>query len=118
MFYLFLKILKIMSKNTEGLGVLAMFSKARQYITKRVGAFILGLHTPTNKHKFGTTQIEDVTLGYVFKYNYINIPSMSLIVKDYKCCYVYISCTSKADNTFKWRPYEARRLRCVNWSDR
>lgn len=30
---------------------------------------------------FGTTQIEDVTLGYVFKYNYINIPSMSLIVK-------------------------------------
>lgn len=46
---------------------------------------------------FGTTQIEDVTLGYVFKYNYINIPSMSLIVKDYKCCYVYISCTSKAD---------------------
>lgn len=30
---------------------------------------------------FGTTQIEDVTLGYVFKYNYINIPNMSLIVK-------------------------------------
>lgn len=38
---------------------------------------------------FGTTQIEDVTLGYVFKYNYINIPSMSLIVKDYKCCYMF-----------------------------
>lgn len=118
MFYLTLKFLKIMSKNTEGLGVLAMFSKARQYITKRVGIHSWFTHTHKQTHVWHYTNRGCDIRMYVFKYNYINIPSMSLIVKDYKCCYVYISCTSKADTTFKWRPYEARRLRCVNWSDR
>lgn len=50
MFYLTLKILKIMSKNTEGLGVLAMFSKARQYITKRVGIHSWFTHTHKQTH--------------------------------------------------------------------
>lgn len=39
--------------------------------------------------------------------------------KRLKCCYVYMPCMiSKTDGTFKWRPYEARRLRFVDWSDR